>query len=176
MQILAWVDDSLWTCPALQFVCRHLVPEDELVLLAVCERAGEGYLECGRMLLKRAVWACAGTLVEAPLRLRLAVGAPRAVVPRVAAEERAELVVTGSAETDERRHGPSLGDTDGIAQTRGLRPLLVGSPDGIVLLTGEEDLLVARWRDVGTLSELQPTSASHGGERTGQPEEGVMLR
>jgi hypothetical protein len=164
MRVLAWVDDSPWTCPALQFVCRRLGPQDDLVLLAVCQRAGESYLECGRMQLERVVWACAGTLAEAPLRLRLAVGDPSTVVPRVAAEERADLVVTGGVGLDERLHRPSLADTDWIAQTRGERPLLVGSRRGIELLAGEEALLVARWREVPPLAAAaDPPDAAEAG-------------
>lgn len=159
MRVLAWVDDTLWTCQALQFVGRRLAPEDELVLLAVSPRAGGGYLEAGRMLLERAVRACAGTLVEAPLRLRLAVGDPRAVVPRVAAEERADLVVTGSARAGSRLHGPEVWDTLGIVPIRRQHPLLIGSPDGIELLAGEEDLLVGRWPEVGPLPALQLSRA-----------------
>jgi hypothetical protein len=156
MRILVWVDDSPWTCRALQFVCRRLVSDDELVLLVVCPRAAEGYLECGRMQLEKAVWACAGTLMETPPRLRLAVGDPHILVPLVAAEERADLVVAGVLGGSERLCEPSLDDTGWIAHTGGERTLLVGSPRGIELMAGEEGLLVTPWREVLPVSHLRP--------------------
>jgi hypothetical protein len=155
-RVLVWVDDSPWVCQALQFACRHLEPQDDLVLLAGCPRASAGCLECGRMQLDRVMKVCAGAVAEASVRLRLAVGDPHTLLTMVAAAERPDLVVAGATGSGGQLHGGSLASTNWIAQARGDRPVLVGSPRGIELLAGEECLLIALWRKVPPLAELQP--------------------
>jgi nucleotide-binding universal stress UspA family protein len=146
MRLLACIDGSRWAYSALQHACRGLEPEDEVVLLTVCPRGGEGYLECGRMALEAALRACSGTLAGKRVRTRLAVGDAREVIPAVAAEERAAVVVMGALGTNGLPYGPELGDTARAARARCDRPLLVGSPRGVELLAGEESLLVSTRR------------------------------
>src|SRR5262249_20877970 len=134
MRFLVCIDGSSWAYMALRYASRQFEPEDEIVLLTVCSRGGEGYLECGRMALVAALRACAGTLVGRRVRTRLEVGDPRRVIPAVAADERADVVVMGALGSNGRPHGPEFGDTARAAWARCDRPLLVGSPRGVELL------------------------------------------
>jgi nucleotide-binding universal stress UspA family protein len=148
MRLLVCVDGSRWAYAALQSACRWLQAEDEVVLLTVCPRAGEGYLECGRMALEAAQRACAGMLSDIQVRTRLEVGDPRTVVSKVAAEERADVVVMGALGSNGLPYGPSLGETARAAWNGCTRPILVGSPRGVELLAGEECLLVGTRQDM----------------------------
>jgi Universal stress protein family len=170
MRLLVHVDGSPWGSLALQHAARRLEAEDEVVLLAVCVRGSEGYLECGRMLLEAAQRACAGLLAEKKVRTRLAVGDPRKVVPALAVEERADLVVMGPPDTDEAatyargyffpreddritRPIESLapGDLRQAVSRRCECPILNGSPRGIELLIGNQAVLVATRREAARL-------------------------
>jgi nucleotide-binding universal stress UspA family protein len=106
MRLLVHVDGSPWASLALQHAARRLDPGDEVVLLAVCPRGSEGYLECGRMVIEAAQRACAGMLAQKKVRTRLAVGDPRKVVPTLAAAEQVDLVVMGPPDPEEARTHP----------------------------------------------------------------------
>jgi len=166
MRLLVHVDGSPWASLALQHAARRLDPGDEVVLLAVCPRGSEGYLECGRMVLEAAQRACAGLLAETKVRTRLAVGDPRKVVPMLATEEQVDLVVMGPPDPEEARTHPrgyffpreedrvtrpieSLvpGDLRQAVSSRCECPILTGSPRGIELLIGNEAVLVSTRRE-----------------------------
>jgi Universal stress protein family len=171
MRLLVHVDGSPWASLALQHSARRLEPGDEIVLLAVCPRDSEGYLECGRMVLEAAQRACAGVLAELKVRTRLAVGDAGMVVPALAAEERADLVVMGPPDTNEagthargylfprerdtvtrsiERLAP--GDLRQAMSSRCECPILTGSPRGIELLVGNEAVLVSTRREAALSS------------------------
>jgi hypothetical protein len=170
MRLLVHVDGSPWASLALQHAARRLEAGDEVVLLAVCPRAVESYLECGRMMLEASLRACADILAGRAVRTRLAVGDPREVVPRLAAEEHADLVVIGPPDTNETgtHHGgyffPRDGDrvaglTEGLApgdwrheaSNRYDCPILCGSPRGIELLIGDQAVLISTRREAASL-------------------------
>jgi len=146
MRLVAVVDGSCWAELALRHACRSLGEGDEVVLLAVSPRGGEGYLECGRMVLEAAVRRCAGGLSRVRVRTRLAVGDPRAVIPAVAAAEDAAVVTMGAVGSSELPYGPPLGEAARAVWSGCPCPVLVGSPRGVELLAGEERLLVATRR------------------------------
>jgi nucleotide-binding universal stress UspA family protein len=141
--VLVCVDGSRWAYLALQHAGRRLDASDEVILLTVCPRAGAGYIESGRMALEAAERICAPMVAGSALRSRLMVGDPRVEIPRAVSEEGAEVVVMGALGGNGLPHGPSLGDTTRAIWEQCGRPLLVGSPQGVELLTGDETILVA---------------------------------
>jgi Universal stress protein family len=170
MRLLVHVDGSPWASLALQHAARRLESGDEVVLLAVCPRGSEGYLECGRMILEAAQRACAGLLAEKKVRTRLAVGDPRNVVPALAVEERVNLVVMGPPDNDGAatyargyffpREDDKLmrpieslapGDLRQALSSRCECPILTGSPRGIELLIGNQAVLVSTRREAARL-------------------------
>jgi hypothetical protein len=171
MRLLVHVDGSPWASLALQHAARRLEPGDEVVLLAVCPRDSEGYLECGRMVLEVAQRASAGVLAAIQVRTRLAVGDAGRVVPALAAEEQANLVVMGPPNTNEAGthargyffprerdtvtrpiESLSPGDLRRAMSGRCECPILTGSPRGIELLVGNEAVLVSTRREAALSS------------------------
>jgi hypothetical protein len=189
MRLLVHVDGSPWASLALQHAARRLDPGDEVVLLAVCPRGSEGYLECGRMVLEAAQRACAGLLAEKKVRTRLAVGDAGSVVPALAAEERANLVVMGPPDSNEAgtnargyffpREGDrsprpieslAPGDLWQAVSSRCECPILTGSPRGIELLVGNEAVIVSTRREAAQAS----TKDGFDGPRLRPGEPGVL--
>jgi nucleotide-binding universal stress UspA family protein len=146
MRLVAVVDGSCWSELALRHACRSLEDGDEVVLLAVSPRGGQGYLECGRMVLEAALRRCGAALSRVKVRTRLEVGDPRVVIPAVAAAEAAAVLMMGAVGSGELPYGPPLGDAARAAWAACPCPILVGSPRGVELLAGEERLLVATRR------------------------------
>lgn len=147
MKVLAYVDGSQWSGRALQHACRFLSPTDELVLLYVAPRGGPGYVESGKMVLEASLRASG--LDRAPERRvtpRICIGDPREMIPKVAEQEDADVILMGALGADGFPHVSDISDTARETSERTNRPVVVYSPRGLELLLKNEGRLVTQPR------------------------------
>jgi hypothetical protein len=137
------MDGSRWVFSAMEHACRMLRPEDDVVLLTACPRPGDGYLECGRMILEAGEQTCARIVPGLKVRTCLVVGDLPGAALQAAQEEGADVLILGAVGRLGLRYGPALDPTTRAIWTGMGRPILLGSPRGVEVLAGEESLLVA---------------------------------
>jgi hypothetical protein len=138
-----------------------LQSEDEVLLLTVCPRPGDGYRECGQMILEAGERTCARIAPGIRVRTSLAVGHLPEVALRTVIAEDADVLILGARGRQGVPYGSSL-DPATRAIWAGIgRPILLGSPHGVELLAGEESLLVAvrHGRNPGTVRKKATAGA-----------------
>jgi nucleotide-binding universal stress UspA family protein len=161
MKVLTCVDGSQWSGRALQHACRFLSPNDEMVLLYVAPRGGPGYVESGEMVLEASLRASGldrtpGTSV----RSKICIGDPKEMIPHVAEEEEADVIVMGSVGADGFPHVSDMGDTARETMERTNRPVVVCSPRGLELLLKDQGRLVTQPRaELARLARAMATRA-----------------
>jgi nucleotide-binding universal stress UspA family protein len=169
MKVLTYVDGSQWSGRALQHACRFLSPADELILLYVAPRGGPGYVESGEMVLEASLRASG--LDRAPkstVRPKLCIGDPKEMIPQVAEQEDADVILMGALGADGFPNVSDISDTARETMERTNRPVVVCSPRGLELLLKHEGRLVTRAMATSTIAAAAPppdTTLVTGGER-----------
>jgi nucleotide-binding universal stress UspA family protein len=138
MKALAYVDGSQWSVRALQYARDVLDQHDELVLLHVAPRGGEGYLETGRMVLEASTRAArldrAVETAPRSVQLLLCIGDPKEWVPYVAEQEKVGVVLMGGVGVEDFPRVSAVSDTAQETVARTHCPVVVCSPRGVELL------------------------------------------
>jgi nucleotide-binding universal stress UspA family protein len=160
MKVLTYVDGSQWSGRALQHACRFLSPADELILLYVAPRGGPGYVESGEMVLEASLRASG--LDRAPkstVRPKLCIGDPKEMIPQVAEQEDADVILMGALGADGFPNVSDISDTARETMERTNRPVVVCSPRGLELLLKHEGRLVTQPRsELARLARAMATS------------------
>jgi nucleotide-binding universal stress UspA family protein len=162
MKVLTCVDGSQWSGRALQHASHFLSPTDELVLLYVAPRGGPGYVESGHMVLEAALRASGlDRELEAypvSVRPRLCIGDPKEMIPKVAEQEDADVILMGALGVDGFPHVSDMSDTARETAERTNRPVVVCSPRGLELLLKEGRLVTQPRSELARLSRAVATS------------------
>lgn len=174
MKVLTCVDGSQWSGHALRHACRFLSPSDELILLYVAPRGGPGYVESGRMVLEASLRAAGlDRSREAAVQSKICIGDPKEMIPRVAEQEGADVIVMGAVGADGFPHVSDIGDTARETMERTNRPVVVCSPRGLELLLKDQGRLVTQPR--AELARLARAMVTRPTETTAPPVADVAL-
>jgi nucleotide-binding universal stress UspA family protein len=162
MKVLTCVDGSQWSRRALQHASRFLSPTDELVLLYVAPRGGPGYVESGQMVLEASIRASGLEAYPVTVRPRLCIGDPKEMIPQVAEQEEADVIVMGALGVDGFPHVSDMSDTARETAERTNRPVVVCSPRGLELLLKEGRLVTQPRSELARLSRAMATTPRGG--------------
>jgi nucleotide-binding universal stress UspA family protein len=162
MKVLTCVDGSQWSGRALQHASRFLSPTDELVLLYVAPRGGPGYVESGQMVLEASLRASGLESYPLSVRPRLCIGDPKEMIPRVAEQEEADVILMGALGVDGFPHVSDMSDTARETAERTNRPVVVCSPRGLELLLKEGRLVTQPRSELARLSRAMATAPQSG--------------
>jgi nucleotide-binding universal stress UspA family protein len=189
MKVLTCVDGSQWSGRALQHASRFLSPTDELVLLYVAPRGGPGYVESGQMVLEASLRASGldRDLEAYPVtvRPRLCIGDPKEMIPKVAEQEEADVILMGALGVDGFPHVSDMSETARETAERTNCPVVVCSPRGLELLLKEGRLVTQPRSELARLSRALatgpqtrsglPVTSEDEGARAGAPAPNAAL-
>jgi nucleotide-binding universal stress UspA family protein len=162
MKVLTCVDGSQYSRRALQHACRYLSSTDELILLYVAPRGGPGYVESGEMVLEASLRASGldRALEVAPgaVQSRICIGDPREMIPQVAEQEQADVILMGALGGDAMSHVSDISDTARETAERTSLPVVVCSPRGLELLLKEGRVVTHPRSELARLARAMATA------------------